>query len=162
MRMPVMNGYEATKYIKSTIKGNATAIIAFTASVLEEEKSIILSTGCDDFLRKPFKEYTIFDTLTKHLGVQYIYEEIPGHNEGSLTEIPPKIENFQVMPKEWLIRLSEAVLEADGEQVMKLVEEIPTTGESLAKNLTKLVHQFQFEQILNLIEPLINDDDLSG
>jgi signal transduction histidine kinase/CheY-like chemotaxis protein len=162
MRMPVMDGYEATKYIKSTIKGNATAIIAFTASVLEEEKSIILSTGCDDFLRKPFKEYTIFDTLTKHLGVQYIYEEIPGHNEGSLTEIPPKIENFQVMPKEWLIRLSEAVLEADGEQVMKLVAEIPTTGESLAKNLTKLVHQFQFEQILNLIEPLINDDDLSG
>jgi signal transduction histidine kinase/CheY-like chemotaxis protein len=162
MRMPVMDGYEATKYIKSTIKGNATAIIAFTASVLEEEKSIILSTGCDDFLRKPFKEYTIFDTLTKHLGVQYIYEEIPGHNQGIFTEIPPKRENFQIMPKEWLIRLSEAVLEADGEQVMKLVAEIPTTGESLAKNLTKLVHQFQFEQILNLIEPLINDDDLSG
>jgi signal transduction histidine kinase/DNA-binding response OmpR family regulator len=160
MRMPVMDGYEATKYIKSTIKGNATAIIAFTASVLEEEKSIILSAGCDDFLRKPFKEYTIFDTLTKHLGVQYIYEEIPEHNEGSVTEIPLKTENFQVMPQAWLIRLSEAVLEADGEQVMKLVAEIPTTGETLAKKLTKLVHQFQFEQILNLIEPLINDDDL--
>ncbi len=162
MRMPVMDGYEATKYIKSTIKGNATAIIAFTASVLEEEKSIILSTGCDDFLRKPFKEYTIFDTLTKHLGVQYIYEEILDHNQGIFTEIPPKTENFQIMPKEWLIRLSEAVLEADGEQVMKLVAEIPKTGETLAKNLTKLVHQFQFEQILDLIEPLINDDDLLG
>ncbi|HEY9705748.1 MAG TPA: response regulator, partial [Allocoleopsis sp.] len=40
MRMPIMDGYEATKYIKSTTKGNATAIIALTASVLEEEKAI--------------------------------------------------------------------------------------------------------------------------
>ncbi|HEY9704724.1 MAG TPA: ATP-binding protein, partial [Allocoleopsis sp.] len=39
MRMPIMDGYEATKYIKSTTKGNATAIIALTASVLEEEKA---------------------------------------------------------------------------------------------------------------------------
>lgn len=40
--MPVMDGYEATRYIKSTLKGNATAIIALTASVLEEEKAVIL------------------------------------------------------------------------------------------------------------------------
>jgi hypothetical protein len=33
-----MDGYETTKYIKSTTQGNATAIIALTASVLEEEK----------------------------------------------------------------------------------------------------------------------------
>ena len=45
MRMPVMDGYEATKYIKSTTKGNATAVIALTASVLEEEKAIALSAG---------------------------------------------------------------------------------------------------------------------
>ncbi|WP_371357375.1 ATP-binding protein, partial [Hydrocoleum sp. CS-953] len=60
MRMPVMDGYEATQHIKGTTKGNATAIIALTASVLEEQKAIILSAGCDDFVRKPFREATIF------------------------------------------------------------------------------------------------------
>ncbi|MFM6357451.1 MAG: response regulator, partial [Planktothrix sp.] len=75
MRMPVMDGYEATKYIKSTTKGNATAIIALTASVLEEEKAIVLSAGCDDFIRKPFTEQSIFEALAQHLGVEYIYEE---------------------------------------------------------------------------------------
>ncbi|WP_157087493.1 response regulator, partial [Anabaena sp. CA = ATCC 33047] len=75
MRMPVMDGYEATKYIKSTTKGNATAVIALTASVLEEEKAIVLSAGCDDFLRKPFAEHTIFNALTKHLGVKFIFAE---------------------------------------------------------------------------------------
>ena len=76
MRMPVMDGYEATRYIKATTKGNATAVIALTASVLEEEKAIVISAGCDDFVRKPFKERMIFEMLTKHLGVQYIYEEL--------------------------------------------------------------------------------------
>jgi CheY-like chemotaxis protein len=76
MRMPIMDGYEATKNIKSTTKGNATAIIALTASVIEAEKAMILSVGCDDFLQKPFKESTIFQSLTKHLGVKYIYEEL--------------------------------------------------------------------------------------
>ncbi|MGL6284836.1 MAG: ATP-binding protein, partial [Microcoleaceae cyanobacterium] len=61
MRMPIMDGYEATKYIKSHVKGSATVIIALTASVLEEEKAIVLSAGCDDFMRKPFKESTIFN-----------------------------------------------------------------------------------------------------
>jgi len=50
MRMPVMDGYEATKRIKSTIKGQATAVMAITASVWEEEKAVILSAGCDDFV----------------------------------------------------------------------------------------------------------------
>lgn len=55
MRMPVMDGYEATRQIKSHLKGQATVIIALTASALEEERTIILSAGCDDFVRKPFR-----------------------------------------------------------------------------------------------------------
>ena len=41
MRMPIMDGYEATRQIKSHLKGQATIIIALTASALEEEKTIV-------------------------------------------------------------------------------------------------------------------------
>ncbi len=51
-----------------------TTIIALTASVLEEERAVVLSAGCDDFMRKPFREADIFATLHKHIGVRYIYE----------------------------------------------------------------------------------------
>ncbi|WP_048751431.1 ATP-binding protein [Crocosphaera watsonii] len=74
MRMPIMDGYEATKVIKTTMKGQATAIIALTASVFEEEKAVVLSTGCDSFIRKPFREAEIFDAMEKQIGVQFIYE----------------------------------------------------------------------------------------
>ena len=53
MRMPVMDGHEATRQIKSTSQGQATAIIALTASVFEEDLSLVLAEGCDDFVRKP-------------------------------------------------------------------------------------------------------------
>ncbi|MFB2970038.1 ATP-binding protein [Aerosakkonema sp. BLCC-F183] len=158
MRMPVMDGYEATKYIKSTIKGNATAIIALTASVLEEEKAIVLSAGCDDFLRKPFVEYTIFDTLSKHLGVQYIYAETPHLKLEELSENALTSQQLMCMPKEWINKLYEVALEANFNRALQLIEEIPQTETRLSKSLTQLVRQFQFEQLVDLVEPLISNE----
>ena len=66
MRMPVMDGFAATRRIKATAVGQATAIIALTASVLEEERAVVLSAGCDDFLRKPFRDEQIFTALEQH------------------------------------------------------------------------------------------------
>jgi PAS domain S-box-containing protein len=59
MRMPVMNGYEATQHIKASPGGQNTKILALTASSFEEERARILEAGCDDFLRKPFRETDI-------------------------------------------------------------------------------------------------------
>ncbi|HEY9702712.1 MAG TPA: response regulator, partial [Allocoleopsis sp.] len=159
MRMPIMDGYEATKYIKSTTKGNATAIIALTASVLEEEKAIVLSAGCDDFLRKPFKESMIFDRLNKHLGVKYIYAEETTETEGEQkTEKPLNPEQLKIMPTEWQLKLYQRAMEGDDDEMMQLIQEIPTTETTLIKSLNKLVHQYQFQQIINLIKPLINHE----
>jgi len=155
--MPVMDGYEATQYIKSTTKGNATAVIALTASVLEEEKAIILSAGCDDFLRKPFAEHTIFEALAKHLGVEYIYAP----NKSILNSSPKQeliLEDLKIMSPEWINQLYEASLEANSTQVVKLIEEIAVSEIELIQFLTKAVRKFQFEQIIDLTEPLIGND----
>jgi len=157
MRMPIMDGYEATKYIKSTTKGNATAIIAVTASVLEEEKAIVLSAGCDDFIRKPFTEDQIFGVLTKHLGVKYILHQ-------TQPKLNPVLQNqltseaFKVMSEDWIYQLYKAALEADVQVVIKLITEIPDTQIFMIQSLTQVVRKFQFEQIVELVEPLITDD----
>ncbi|MEG3988865.1 ATP-binding protein [Microcoleus sp. S28C3] len=153
MRMPVMDGYEATKYIKSTTKGNATAVIALTASVLEEEKAIVLSAGCDDFVRKPFVEHTIFDALAKHLGVKYIYAETISPVLDDTETRPLTSEDLTCMTQEWITQLYEAALEANTNLVLQVVGEIPQTETRLIKSLTKLASQFKFEQILDLVEP---------
>ncbi|QLE42918.1 response regulator [Nostoc sp. C052] len=155
MRMPVMDGYEATKYIKSTTKGNATAIIALTASVLEEEKAIVLSAGCDDFLRKPFAEHTIFDTLTKHLGVRYIFAENNPVNLEYIEKNDLTSDNLTCMSQEWIHQFYEAALEANTNLIIELIREIPQTETFLIQSLTKLVRKFELEQLVNLVEPLL-------
>ncbi|HEY9639395.1 MAG TPA: response regulator [Coleofasciculaceae cyanobacterium] len=75
MRLPIMDGYETTRQIKSTARGWKTVVIAVTASVLQEERTAIFAAGCDDLLCKPFKEQALFTKLAEHLGIRYLYEE---------------------------------------------------------------------------------------
>lgn len=70
MRMPVLDGYQATQQIKSeSSSGFPVIIIAVTSSVIEEERSQILALGCDDFIRKPFRQQLILNTLSRYIKV---------------------------------------------------------------------------------------------
>ncbi|MEZ2238990.1 AAA family ATPase [Microcoleus sp.] len=159
MRMPVMDGYEATKQIKGTIKGQATAVIALTASVWEEEKAVILSAGCDDFVRKPFHKEAIFDIMAKHLGVRYIYQEQqPPSPPSNVTGEPLNLTNLLAgMSKKWIFKLYEAALDADSELVSQLLDEIPEFQALELQTLRGWVNKFQFEKILDLTEPLVGE-----
>jgi predicted ATPase/signal transduction histidine kinase/CheY-like chemotaxis protein len=159
MRMPVMDGYEATKQIKGTIKGQATAVIALTASVWEEEKAVILSAGCDDFVRKPFHKEAIFDIMAKHLGVSYIYQEQESQSPPSnVTGEPLNLTNLLAgMSKKWIVKFHEAALDADSQLVSQLLEEIPEFQALELQTLRGWVNKFQFEKILDLTEPLVGE-----
>src|SRR5919202_3313308 len=159
MRMPVMDGYEATKRIKSTTKGQARAVIALTASVWEEEKAVILSVGCDDFVRKPFHKETLFDIMAKHLGVRYIYQEQepPSHSSNVTGELLNLTNLLAAMSKSWVVKLHEAALDADSKLVSQILEEIPELQALELETLRGWVNKFQFEKILDLTEPLIGE-----
>jgi len=151
MQMPVMDGYQATRQIKSSTQARNTVVIALTASVLEEEKSIVLSAGCDDFVGKPFRGSVIFDMLTKHLGVQYICEA----THETLVEVPSydlKATDLKLMPKDWLTKLDQAATALNEELILSLLHPIRDLHPPLATALTDLVHQYRFDKIKKLIE----------
>jgi predicted ATPase/signal transduction histidine kinase/CheY-like chemotaxis protein len=159
MRMPVIDGYAATKQIKSTIKGQATAVIALTASVWEEEKAVILAAGCDDFVRKPFDTEAIFGIMAKHLGISYIYHEqqLPS-SPFQVTGKPLNLTDLlAAMPKTWIVKFHEAALDADAELVSQLLEEIPEFPDRELLTLRSWVNKFQFEKILDLTERLVGE-----
>ncbi|MBD2127478.1 AAA family ATPase [Microcoleus sp. ZQ-A2] len=157
MRMPMMDGYEATKRIKSTAKGQATAVIALTASVWEEEKAVILSAGCDDFVRKPFHKEVIFDTMAKHLGVRYLYQEqeSPSRPAHVIREPLNLADLLAAMPHQWIVKLHESALDADAELVSQILEEVPESDALVRQTCKGWVKKFQFEKILDLTEPLV-------
>lgn len=65
IQMPVMNGMEATKAIKSFRKD--IVIITQTAFALKENKDNCLAVGSDDFLTKPIRIDTLLTTLKKFI-----------------------------------------------------------------------------------------------
>lgn len=158
MRMPVMDGYEATKHIKSTIKGHATAIIALTASVLEEEKAIFISAGCDDFIRKPFRETDIFEAMHKHIGVRYIYSELAMGEVASQkdTHDTLKPQNLAILPASLLASLEYAASVADMAGVEGYIEEIRSEDPLVAEALMSLADDFEYGKIVELIRQVKN------
>ncbi|TAF57782.1 MAG: response regulator [Oscillatoriales cyanobacterium] len=154
MRMPVMDGYEATKQIKGTVKGQATAIIAVTASVLEEERAVVSLAGCDDFIRKPFREADIFDALHKHIGVNFIYDEPASNNDLTKVDIQAALSRSVLadLPAELLAELLAASSLCDMNKVDSCIEEIREIDESVAEALAFLAKDFDYAQIVSLIE----------
>lgn len=67
IKMPVMNGYEATKEIKKYRPD--LPVIAQTAYSTTEDKELAKSAGCDDFISKPIRSETLNRIVTRYLGL---------------------------------------------------------------------------------------------
>lgn len=151
MRMPIMDGYEATKQIKANSQATNTIIIALTATAFEEERTKILEVGCDDLVGKPFKEEEIFDKMAEQLGVKYLYEAESSCNS---EYIPLSLPNIELMPPEWIASLHQAAIEVDADTIMRLIREIPKSDRALADALIELTNNYCFDEIIALTEDI--------
>jgi CheY-like chemotaxis protein len=156
MRMPVMDGYEATQQIKSSAQGKETVVIAVTSSAFEEDRAAMLGIGCDDFISKPFQAQVIFAKLAEHLGVQYVYQEndsaVSNEFLGQSESYRLTFEQLQEMPQEWLAKLHQAAAEGRDYQVLELIQQIPEAQSEIAGALKMLVYNFCFEELLRLTQ----------
>lgn len=199
MRMPVMDGYEASRRIRqieqnriaqqerlaaikpiqqsnlidedkindrkiNDIKIERVPIIALTASAFEEQKNLVLEAGCDDFIRKPFLENEIFNTISKHIGVKYVYlssnqdnsldlkdnlnkanlSNEPKHNTGSISE--------DVLPKEFVLDMKQAVIDLDMDKIDLLIDGITIKYPNAAKKMSSLVSDFKYKEIMEVLD----------
>lgn len=69
--MPVMNGFDATKFIRSKFESpkSDTIIIAITANAMEGDTEKCRAAGMDDYLSKPFKPDELKKIITKYLAI---------------------------------------------------------------------------------------------
>jgi CheY-like chemotaxis protein len=68
IRMPELNGIEATKIIRSLERDIEIPIIALTAGSLPGEKEKCVQAGMNDFLAKPLLKLTMANMLKKWIG----------------------------------------------------------------------------------------------
>jgi CheY-like chemotaxis protein len=149
MQMPMLDGYATTQQLKARSAGQATVIIALTASI-EEQKTTLLAAGCDDIVCKPIQEQVIFGKISQHLGVRFLYKEstsvVDTDSDSALD-----LSALQSLPKLWVTELEQAALALDDELLYALVGQIQSQETALAKALLTYIKNFEYQKIVEAI-----------
>jgi protein-histidine pros-kinase len=151
VHMPVMDGLEATRRIKSHPRGNETAIVVLTASAMEEDRRTVAESGADDFLAKPCREDELFETVRAFLNVTYDYEETneaegqvaPAANSARISQLPPEL----------LEEFRKATLNGNKRLLDKLIGKVRESGDAASANaLQHLADKYEYDALTELLD----------
>lgn len=143
MRMPVKDGYEATRAIRALPEGDKVKIVALTASAFAEDRAAILEAGCDDMLTKPFNDDQLFDVMRQLLSLEYRYAE---QNTFQTTDEHAEID-FSVFDDALRTELRHAAELLDMEAILVFVGKIKENYPKHANWIQKAAAGFRLEQI---------------
>jgi PAS domain S-box-containing protein len=153
MAMPIMDGYEATRIIKTEPGGKDTVIIAVTASAFQDDRQRVFAAGADGFLSKPFKEIDLFETIRRLAGVVYRYtdEEAEASSPALEDDLQDLSEAIASLPPNLIRQCLDATENADMTLLLELIQNIATYSPLAARKLQELSNQYEYEEITSLL-----------
>ncbi len=160
IQMPVMNGFEATRYIRETLKLDIP-ILALTANVVRGEKAKCLNAGMDDYIAKPFEETHLVKTIcallqqeAEHLPEPIANPETTGELYSLVTLketagaddafIKHMLKTFVKQGTESLAQIDKAIAEKDIEALKAIVHKMkPSINYLKMRDISPLVYTVQ-------------------
>lgn len=154
MRMPVMDGYAATRHIRhqeETSERSRTSIIALSATAFEENKPAMLAAGCDDTLAKPFRLEALLNKMQKHLNLEFVYDT---SDETSESQPPAGLtaSDFAGLAANVVAELRHAALAGDDAKICELSDRFLADKDYLKLGLHQLAERFLFKEIIALLD----------
>jgi PAS domain S-box-containing protein len=161
IRMPGMNGYQATEELKANHKTSTIPVIALTASSMQSETEKI-NTLFDGYLRKPIKKKELVNEIAKFIEHDIIDTKING-------EIKPEPQTDMIIPESLSDKLKGAFIEQFSEkmnylkdvmiidEIIEFADEVIKFSEDnqlsflkiIAEDLKHSIAEFDFDQIGN-------------
>lgn len=155
MKMPVMNGYEASRILKNDPATKHIPLIAITASALRQDEEVIAEL-CEGYLRKPVSKSELIKELQKFLPYT-VTEHSVEVEEAEETEVCDEI-NIVPPPLKELKELYELALDGDIIEVKNFVERLKINDRSLtgfAGRIKELADELEDEKIMGILEEFI-------
>jgi len=153
--MPKVDGFQATKKIKSTPKGKDVPVIIVTASALDQSHESALEAGADFLIKKPYIEDDLLEEIKKLLGLEYIYntelEELATAPAGTeKDEIIRITESIKKLPETLISKMHQAVLEGNQNNLLNLISSAKIETK-LAEFLRTQAENFEYENLEKLL-----------
>lgn len=162
IRMPIMNGYEATKLLKGDPKTSHIPVIALTASITTSEHSKLMETGFEATLGKPISIPQLFGILSQYLKHYYIKDEqqmemdLPKELLPKLPELIEKLER-QIIPQWVKLQKKQSMneLKSFAEEINQLASHyhLPVLNR-LSQRLISYVDHFDIEKIRKILKTI--------
>ncbi len=150
MRMPGMDGYEATRRIKASGAGASIPVVAVTASAFEDDVRNVLKNGADFCIRKPLRPEELFEVLGEALGLRYVYaERTDGREEKDDASISVVV--AESLSEELTHAMRTAVEEGDILRLEELIDSAQAFAPAAAKKLRRLAGRFDYEALSALL-----------
>ncbi len=90
VQMPLMDGLEVTRFIRSLPERAGTPIVAMTANAFDEDRRACLEAGMSDFVSKPVDPAVLYDTLLRWLlPTQPLPQTAPAADAPLATSVDP-------------------------------------------------------------------------
>lgn len=156
IRMPVMDGLEATRIIKAMPQGKNIKIVALSAHVFESERDSIMTAGCDGFVAKPFCERILFQTMGQLLGLEYVYAEDNVFLQQSAATSGSACKQPTELPERFVGELYDAVLKLDTERTNQIIQSIRKENPEVAATLEKMTTNLEYSKLLEMIRQRTN------
>jgi signal transduction histidine kinase/DNA-binding NarL/FixJ family response regulator len=151
IRMPIMDGLEATRRIRELGGGRAVKIVALTASVFKEERDNVVAAGMDDLIRKPYRSEEIFDCLVRQLGVRFVYEASSVAIAIEPTT-PLRPEALTTLSPELRQELTAALVSLDVARITKIIHRVSEADPALGENLSVHANRLSYTDILKALK----------
>jgi len=152
MRMPVLDGYEATRRIKNTEKGKQIPIVALTASSFEDEQKKIGELEIHGFIRKPFRESELFGKIGNILGITYSFEDDTAFPDEKMQITDDEIiEHIAQLPDDLVEQMQNAAIVADIDLLIQLIRRIDPRNSDLAQYLMDLANNYDYEYLQRIL-----------
>jgi PAS domain S-box-containing protein len=151
MRMPIMDGYEATRRIKATEAGRDTPVVAVTASAFRESEEEIHQTGASAYLRKPFQTTEVFEILGKCLGLEYVYAAEPATDAAQAQASELSQDSVAALPSELRASMSEAVSAGDMTLFAELIGQAQSIDPAVSVALRTLSERYDYGKLRELL-----------
>ena len=153
IRMPGMNGAEATRKIIAEHGPDKIKIVAITASVLEHEKAGHMAAGFHNFLSKPFRFPDVCASLKQLLHVDFDYADESGGGEAAAgKELDASKCSIPLAVWETLKEAADRYSLTGLKKAIEPLEQNGETGRQAAEQLKRLVHEGDLDRVSAFLE----------
>ena len=167
VRMPVMDGKEAARIIRSLPGGDKTIIVALTADSFGDGRDKIFESGMDDLVLKPCRTEDVYRCMKRHLKLEFVTEQSPDNGVVAPggTVSGPDIKRGHLVKllrdlDETLIKeLHEAVLLLNSHDMSRVLEKIDRINPDLSEILAQLDKEIKYDIILHAIKEVTKEKE---